>query len=203
MTLDFRTDATTIREDDSLENMIDKASQHITHAKEMRAMLNGKAHLAQQWYSTIKDNPMIDDDQWESAIDCIFGDYSQNLDLPYLGEHQPGETYYFSPLTVNCFGIANVGMEKATLTAYIYHEGEGKKGGNNVASLIHRYLDKEALINRDRPPRKELNIVMDNCGGQNKNRYVLRLATLFVELDYYLQVNIIFLVAGHTKNAAD
>jgi hypothetical protein len=44
---------------------------------------------------------------------------------------------------------------------------------------------------------------MDNCGGQNKNRYVLHLATLFVELDYYLQVNIIFLVAGHTKNAAD
>jgi hypothetical protein len=53
------------------------------------------------------------------------------------------------------------------------------------------------------PPRKELNVVMDNCGGQNKNRFVLRLAPLFVELLYYKQVNIIFLVAGHTKNAAD
>jgi hypothetical protein len=44
---------------------------------------------------------------------------------------------------------------------------------------------------------------MDNCRGQNKNKYVLRLATLFVELEYYRRVNIIFLVAGHTKNAAD
>jgi hypothetical protein len=44
---------------------------------------------------------------------------------------------------------------------------------------------------------------MDNCGGQNKNKFVLSLATLYVELDYYKQVNIIFLVAGHTKNAAD
>jgi flavodoxin len=44
---------------------------------------------------------------------------------------------------------------------------------------------------------------MDNCGGQNKNRFVLRLAVLFVELEFYRRVNIIFLVAGHTKNAAD
>jgi hypothetical protein len=44
---------------------------------------------------------------------------------------------------------------------------------------------------------------MDNCGGQNKNKFVLRLAPLFVELRYYRRVNIIFLVAGHTKNAAD
>jgi hypothetical protein len=120
-----------------------------------------------------------------------------------MGEHQPGETYYFSPLTVNCFGIANVGMPKSMLSAYIYHEGEGKKGGNNVASLIWKHLDKEGLINRQRPARKELNLVMDNCGGQNKNRYVLRLAPLLVERRFYRHVNIIFLVAGHTKNAAD
>jgi hypothetical protein len=44
---------------------------------------------------------------------------------------------------------------------------------------------------------------MDNCGGQNKNKYVLRLAPLLVELRHYRRVNIIFLVAGHTKNAAD
>jgi hypothetical protein len=69
------------------------------------------------------------------------------LALPWLGKHQPGETYYFSPLNVNCFGIANVGMEKALLTAYIYHKGEGKKGGNNVTLLIHKYLDDQALIN--------------------------------------------------------
>jgi hypothetical protein len=44
---------------------------------------------------------------------------------------------------------------------------------------------------------------MDNCSGQNKNKYVLRLACLLVELKYYRTVYIIFLVAGHMKNAAD
>jgi hypothetical protein len=194
---------TTIQEGESLESMIDKAYNHVQKARNMRNMLRAKASLALDWYNSTIDSPIITDERWNDAVDCIVCDYCQNLALPYLGERQPGETYYFSPLTVNCFGIANVGLPKALLNAYIYHEGEGKKGGNNVASLIMQYLDEQAYIKRGRGPRKELNIVMDNCGGQNKNRYVLRLAPLCVELRYYRRVNIIFLVAGHTKNAAD
>jgi hypothetical protein len=165
-------------------------------------MLVGKASNSLDWYHSIRDVPQVSDERWKEAVDCIIGDYCQNLALPFLGKHQPGKTYYFSPLTVNCFGIANVGLDKALLNAYIYHEGEGKKGGNNVASLICKYLNDSGLINHQNIPRKELNIVMDNCGGQNKNKFVLRLAPLFVELCYYRRVNIIFLVAGHTKNAA-
>jgi hypothetical protein len=200
--LEWKSEAT-IQEADSLETMIDKASVHVKKAKDMQQMLIGKANAALEWTNSIINALQISDERWMEAVDCIVGDYCQNLALPYLGEHQPGETYYFSPLTVNCFGLANVGMEQATLNAYIYHEGEGKKGGNNVASLIYKFLDDQGWINRGRPSRKELNIVMDNCGGQNKNRFVLRLAVLFVELRYYRRVNIIFLVAGHTKNAAD
>jgi hypothetical protein len=200
--LNWKTE-TTIQEGDSLESMIEKAYKHVEQAKNMRMLLSGKARLALSWSESIKDSVTITDNDYMNAIDTILGDYCQNLALPYLGEHQPGETYYFSPLTVNCFGIANVGLPKAMLTSYIYHEGEGKKGGNNVASLVHKYLDEQGWINRGRAARKELNIIMDNCGGQNKNKYVLQLAPLFVELKYYRRVNIIFLVAGHTKNAAD
>jgi hypothetical protein len=136
MKLDWKTE-TTIQEGDTFESMIEKASKHVEHAQNMRLLLQGKARLALDWTKSIESDATISDNKWMNAIDTIIGDYCQNLALPFLGEHQPGETYYFSPLTVNCFGIANVGMEKALLTAYIYHEGEGKKGGNNVASLIH------------------------------------------------------------------
>jgi len=44
---------------------------------------------------------------------------------------------------------------------------------------------------------------MDNCSRQNKNRMVLRLAPLLVEMGLYRRVNFIFLVIGHTKNCAD
>jgi hypothetical protein len=49
----------------------------------------------------------------------------------------------------------------------------------------------------------ELNIVMDNCTGQNKNRMVLQLAAYLVELRYFHKVNFIFYVVGHTKTPAD
>ena len=68
-------------------------------------------------------------------------------------------------------------------------------------------LNKTNLLktdeNGDPSCGKELNIVMDNCGGQNKNNYVILLAPYLVELGYFSKVNIIFLVVGHTKNVCD
>ena len=50
---------------------------------------------------------------------------------------------------------------------------------------------------------KELNVVFDNCPGQNKNNTVLHLIPYLVEMNYFRCVNFIFLIAGHTKNACD
>jgi len=41
------------------------------------------------------------------------------------------------------------------------------------------------------------------CTGQNKNNHVLRLAPLLVEAGYFLSVNFIFYIVGHTKNICD
>ena len=49
----------------------------------------------------------------------------------------------------------------------------------------------------------ELNIVFDNCSGQNKNNTVLKLAMWLKAMGYFKSVNFIFLIVGHTKNAAD
>ncbi len=48
-----------------------------------------------------------------------------------------------------------------------------------------------------------MNIVFDNCTGQNKNNMVLKLPAWLVQCGYFLEVNFIFLVVGHTKNAAN
>ena len=44
---------------------------------------------------------------------------------------------------------------------------------------------------------------MDNCSGQNKNNYVLCLSVYLTMKKYFERVQIVFLVAGHTKNTAD
>jgi hypothetical protein len=59
--------------------------------------------------------------------------------LPYFGEWQPGDTYYYyyyTPLNIYNIGMVDASEEQDKLYCHIYQEeGDGKKGGNNVASL--------------------------------------------------------------------
>jgi hypothetical protein len=122
--------------------------------------------------------------------------------LPYFSGEQPGDTYYFSPLFVYVFGIADVSKDRPHLLGYGYHEGEGSKGGNNVASLWIQGLKVFGWL-QDDSCGSRLTIAMDNCGGQNKNKMVLRLALYLVEHKYFSTVEFIFYIRGHTKNVCD
>ena len=46
-------------------------------------------------------------------------------------------------------------------------------------------------------------ITFDNCSGQNKNNTMLKLMVFLDEWGYFKDVWFVFLVVGHTKNAAD
>jgi hypothetical protein len=52
-------------------------------------------------------------------------------------------------------------------------------------------------------PGKKLTIAMDNCGGQNNNNVVLRLAPYLVEMGYLKTFDFCVCVRGHTKNSCD
>ena len=135
-------------------------------------------------------------------------DYGQNMELPMFNKEQPGVTYYYSPLSIYNLGMVNHahvyddGRVTEHLHVHVYHEGIGKKGANNVSSLIMKTLSDLNLLRNDEEGG-ELNIIFDNCSGQNKNNTVLRQAPWIAELGYFKSVNFIFLVVGHTKNAAD
>jgi hypothetical protein len=130
------------------------------------------------------------------------------MELPSFRKEQPGCTYYFSLLSVYNLGVVNHahvyddGCISEHLHTHTYHEGIGKKGTNNVASLIIKMLQQLSILCED-SVGGELNIIFDNCSGQNKNNTVLRLATWLMAMNYFKEVNFIFLVVGHTQNAAD
>ena len=135
-------------------------------------------------------------------------DYGQNMELPVFNAEQPGATYYYSPMTVNNLGMVNHSHVYPDQTVsehmhcHVYTDAVGKKGANNVASLIMKTLRHLNLLRKD-SVGSELNIVFDNCCGQNKNNTVLRLAPWLAQLGYFLEINFIFLVVGHTKNVAN
>jgi hypothetical protein len=63
------------------------------------------------------------------------------------------------------------------LFAHLYTEGQGQKGGNNVASLIMKTLNHIDILNEDEAGR-ELSIVMDNCGGTKQKPHGFTLGTV-------------------------
>lgn len=142
-----------------------------------------------------------------AAIDCIIIDYAQNMGLPHFGANQPQATYYFTPKSVFTFGVGDVSLARVKLYAYCYQEEHGKKGGNNVASMIVDFLERTGRIQYDQDgnpvKRKRLTIAADNCGGQNKNNHVLRLPLYLVEKGFYEEAEVLFYVKGHTKNVCD
>jgi hypothetical protein len=174
------------------EELILSASRHVTMAKTQRLLYQEKKRQAVE----TKDN------RPSERILCYVGDYAQNLCLPNFASEQPGDTYYLSPLNCFCFGMVDCSAVPTRIAGLMYTEDIGRKGGNNVASLIWYNLQRLGVINTPEP-FKEINIVMDNCGGQNKNRMVLRLLFYLVKRKVATVARIIFLVRGHTKNDCD
>ena len=68
-------------------------------------------------------------------------------------------------------------------------------------------LAREGIINNpaglQRVRHGEINIIMDNCTGQNKNRMVVRFLFVLVHLKITLRARLVFLLKGHTKNDCD
>ena len=96
---------------------------------------------------------------------------------------QPGAVYFFVPLNVCCIGIVDCNSIKDHLHAYMYLEAEGGKGGNKVVTLTMKYLKDKGYL--DGTTRLDLTIIMDNCSGQNKNNYVLRLPAYLTMKKYF------------------
>jgi hypothetical protein len=85
---------------------------------------------------------------------------------------------------------------------FVLSAGEGKKGGNSVASMLWKMFKMKGLLDA-RKPANEINLVFDNCAGQNKNKMVYRMLFFMVKLKVCRTANAIFLVKGHTKNDCD
>ena len=134
-------------------------------------------------------------------------DMGQNPCLPNFEAEQLGDTYYMSPLTVLLsFGVVNNATEdrKDRINTYIWHEFEGdRRGANNITLCLLMDLKRRGWLNG--PNFSELTYITDNCGGQNKNKVIVRYLVMWlVENNCFpTKVKIFFLVKGHTKNSAD
>jgi hypothetical protein len=111
------------------EEEIMKAGEHVKMARAQFSLVKEKIEQA-------KADRRNKVQQHSDRTYTLIIDYRQNMALPYFGESQPGDTYYFTPLNIYNLGVVDVSEEQDKLYCHIYQEGGGKKGGNNVVSLI-------------------------------------------------------------------
>jgi hypothetical protein len=173
------------------EELVKAAARHVEMAQQQRLLYQDKK---QEAIGTSSLPPT-------ERVLCFVADYAQNMQIPNFASEQPGATYYYAPMNAYVFGVVDASQD--SLSAYIYTEDVAKKGGNNVASLLMHHIDKFLETATTGEPFKELNFIFDNCGGQNKNRHVLRLMHLLVKRGVATIARAIFLVRGHTKNDCD
>ena len=171
---------------ESHESIIMRAAAHVKEALGQKAMAGKKIRAAKEG----------------NGVVTLVIDYCQNLEVPFLPIDQPGDCYYFSPISVYCLGIVDTITDR--LHAYVYPESAGAKGANNVVSFLYHFLKTNYFTNPiSNCPLPSLNLIMDNCGGQNKNNTVIKACAYFVEVGWFKEVSINFLIKGHTKNSCD
>jgi len=183
----------------SKEALVLSAAKHVMMAQKQRELFNWKKEFA--YIDRVAEK------EKHQSMFTFVADYAQNMYLPSFQGAQPGETYYYSPVNAYCFGVVDASFRPSQLNAHIYLEDVGRKGGDNVASMLWKQLQLKGLIPEDNTKpataAKELNLIFDNCGGQNKNNMVLRMLVFLVKRGIAKVARAIFLVRGHTKNDCD
>lgn len=123
----------------------------------------------------------------EDVLGICF-DFMQNLQLPQIPVQ---EIFYLRQLTVNVFGIHNLKTGNAVF--YVYHEGLGRKGPNEVCSFILDYIEEFVPENI-----RVLQLFCDNCPGQNKNHTLIRMCRALVDSGRFAKVENFFPMRGHS-----
>lgn len=98
--------------------------------------------------------------------------------------------YYKRKLNTNNFTIYDATNKKGY--CYMWHEGQGGRGANEVGSCIINFLKS----------RNEENIMFysDNCPGQNKNKFIISVYLYCVQVLQTKSIRHKYLVSGHTEN---
>lgn len=119
-------------------------------------------------------------------------DLEKTLNLP---KAETNLLYYKRKLAMYNCTVYDLGNTNGY--CYIWTEDIGKRGSNDVASCVLDFIGKQVENGKT-----EFILYSDNCGGQNKNRFMF---SMFAYASALFRISIThrFLECGHTQNEGD
>ena len=125
--------------------------------------------------------------------ECITACYDMQSILP-TPSGDISQFYYKRRLSTYNFTIYNMG--NGTGFYFIWHEGQAKRGPNEIGSCVNIFLKKNSF-------GKPIIFYSGNCTGQNKNKFIVSLY-MYAVMSYNIpSISHKFLITGHTQNEGD
>ncbi|CAH1974168.1 unnamed protein product [Acanthoscelides obtectus] len=112
--------------------------------------------------------------------------------------------YYVSKL--NVFNFSMFRLQTKDVTCYLWHEGQGHRGANEIGSCVWDYLENldQEIDSLGTNEKKDVVFYSDNCVGQQKNKFMVALYVYAVcKLKCIQSITHKFLTVGHTQNEGD
>ncbi|XP_074035418.1 uncharacterized protein [Leptinotarsa decemlineata] len=130
----------------------------------------------------------------KSEIQLVVYDLQAVLPVP-MGQ----TSTFFYKSRLNCFNFTVTEIMTSKTNCYFWHEGLGNRGVNEIATGVYLYIEE---LSRSRPG-SDIIFYSDNCGGQQKNKYMMAMYLFAVgHLDVH-SITHKYLIRGHTQNEGD
>ena len=121
-------------------------------------------------------------------------DFSKNLPAPNISTN---DVYYRRQLSLYSFNVHS--LPDDVVFFYCYDETMGKKGADDVASMLLHYFDNVLS-----PEVTHVELFCDSCAGQNKNWTVIRFLHHLVAIKKrFVQIKLSFPIRGHSYMECD
>lgn len=107
--------------------------------------------------------------------------------------------YYKSKL--NTFNFTITELTTKNTECYVWHEGEGKRGVEEIASCVLMFIEKTVQNTKE---NFDLVFYSDNCSGQQKNKFMVAMYYyMIVKFPQIKSITHKYLITGHTQNEGD
>ncbi|CAH2102382.1 unnamed protein product [Euphydryas editha] len=108
---------------------------------------------------------------------------------------------FFYKSRINCLNFTISDLRAKDVICYFWDETEGKRGAVEIGSCILDYIKSQV----DQNPNKEIDVIFysDNCGGQQKNKFLLSAYAYAVNKLTVKSITHKFLIRGHSQNEGD